>query len=193
MSQMDFHFDYACPWCYVASHMVSDLAQEGVDVHYKVWKMPPGANPPAKPEGYREAAGVRLKELREEIGIRLSSPIQGETIPALLATKVAESMGQAKAFVEAVYRAHWADKQDISDANVLVTLAESIGLAGAEFRQALEADAGRAGYERDLQQAADENIDTIPVYINGASPAKRILIHHFEDMPTLDQLRELVR
>lgn len=193
MSKLHFYFDYACPWCYVGAHTVRELAQEGVEIDYRVWKMPPGANPPAKPEGYMEAAGVRLKQLREEQDILVTSPVQKDTIPALIATKVAEQFGQAAAYVEAVYRAHWAQKQDISDRNVLVALAESVGMNEAEFRQALESDAGRAAYERDLQQAIDENIDTIPDYINGADPSKRLLIHHFDDMPTLEQLRELAR
>jgi predicted DsbA family dithiol-disulfide isomerase len=193
MSTLHFHFDYACPWCYVGAHTVRDLAKEGVEVIYHVWKMPPNANPPAKPEGYREAAGVRLKQLREEQGIRVSSPVQSETVPALIATKVAEQFGQAAAYVEAVYRAHWAEKQDIADRDVLVALAEAVGLNGAEFRQALESDAGRAAYERDLQLAIDENIDTIPDYINGNDRSKRLLIHHFDDMPTLEQLRELAK
>ncbi|KEO83988.1 DsbA family oxidoreductase [Tumebacillus flagellatus] len=193
MSGLRYHFDYACPWCYIGAHTIRELAKEGVEIKYKVWKMPPNANPPEKPEGYREAAGVRLKELREETGIRVSSPVQSDTVPALIATKVAEQFGAAASYVEAVYRAHWAEKQDISDRDVLVQLAESVGLNGADFRQALESDAGRAAYETDLQQAADENLDTIPDYVNRADASKRLLIHHFDDMPTLEQLRELAR
>jgi predicted DsbA family dithiol-disulfide isomerase len=193
MSQLRFHFDYACPWCYIGAHTVRELAQEGVEILYKVWKMPPNANPSAKPDGYMEAAGIRLKELREVMNVRVSSPVQKETVPALIATKVAEEMGAAAAYVEAVYKAHWADKQDISDREILVSIAESVGLNASEFRQALESDAGRAAYERDLQQAADENLDTIPDYVNVEDPSKRLLIHHFNDMPSLEQLRALVR
>jgi len=190
MSRLDFYFDYACPWCYVGAKTVREVAAEGVQIDYHVWKMPENANPPAKPEGYFEAATARLKQLREEAGLRLSSPVQKETIPALIATKVATDMGQAEAFVEAVFHAHWADKQDISDRDTLVALAEKAGLDATAFRTALENEAGEAAFKADLAKATELNIDTIPSYLNGE---KRLLIHHFDDVPTIETLRELAR
>jgi predicted DsbA family dithiol-disulfide isomerase len=190
MNTLHFYFDYACPWCYVGAKTVRELAAEGVEISYHVWKMPENATPPPKPEGYFEAATARLKQLREEAGLRLSSPVQKETIPALIATKVASEMGAAKAFVEAVFHAHWADKQDISDRSVLVSLAEKVGLDANKFQAALEEGTGQAAFEQDLATAAELNIDTIPSYLNGE---KRLLIHHFDDVPTLETLRELAR
>jgi predicted DsbA family dithiol-disulfide isomerase len=114
--------------------------------------------------------------------------VQQETVPALIATKVADRMGKAESFVKAVFHAHWGNKQDISDREVLVQLAESVGLNGDEFRSALADDAGQAAFEEDLRKASEQNIDTIPSFLNGE---KRLLIHHFEDMPTLEQLRQL--
>lgn len=190
MAQLDFYFDYACPWCYMGAHTVRELAAEGVEIRYHVWKMPKNATPPPKPEGYREAAGVRLKELREELNIPVRSPLQGETVPALIATKVATEMGKAAEFVEATFRAQWAEKQDISQQDTLVEIAASVGLDAAAFREALVSGAGRAAFEADLAAAEELEIDTIPAYLNEHN---RLLIHHFNDMPTLDQLREISR
>lgn len=189
-NKLDFYFDYACPWCYVGSHTVRDLAAEGTAVDYHVWKMPQNATPPPKPEGYYEAAKARLRELREEKGIPLASPIQSDTVPALIATKVAETFGRAEAFVEAVFKAHWVERRDISDLDVLVAIAEQVGLDGGEFRAALEQEAGRAAFEQDLQQASELAIDTIPSYLHDR---KQLLIHHFDDMPTLNDLRNISR
>jgi len=190
MSRLDFYFDYACPWCYVGAKTVRELAAEGVEIEYHVWKMPENATPPPKPEGYFEAATARLKQLREEADLRLSSPVQKETIPALIATKAASAMGAGEAFVEAVFHAHWADKQDISDRETLVALAKQVGLDEAAFRAALDQDATRVAFEQDLQKATELTIDTIPSYLN---EEKRLLIHHFDDVPTLDTLRDLAR
>ncbi|MGZ4033173.1 MAG: DsbA family oxidoreductase [Tumebacillaceae bacterium] len=188
--KLDFYFDYACPWCYIGSHTVRELSAEGAEVDYHVWKMPPNANPPAKPEGYYDAARARLKELREEMGVTVSSPVQSDTVPALIATKVAEQFGAAERFVEAVFKAHWAEKKDIADRDVLVALAEQVGLNGGEFRAALDKEAGQAGYEQDLHTAQERVIDTIPSYLNGE---KQLLIHHFAELPTLEDLRKLSR
>lgn len=189
-NQLDFYFDYACPWCYIGSHTVRELSAEGTAVDYHVWKMPPNANPLAKPEGYYDAAKARLKELREEMGVIVSSPVQSDTVPALIATKVAEQFGAAEKYVEAVFAAHWAQKKDIADRDVLVAIAEQVGIDGGEFRAALDKAAGQAAYEQDLQTAKERMIDTIPSYLNGE---KQLLIHHFEDIPTLENLRNLSR
>ncbi|TCP55434.1 putative DsbA family dithiol-disulfide isomerase [Tumebacillus sp. BK434] len=190
MAKLDFYFDYNCPWCYLAAFTVRELAAEGVAIDYHVWKMPEDATPPPKPEGYMEAAGLKLRELREQLNVKLSSPIQKETIPALTATKVASAMGKAEAFVEAAFRAHWGDKQDISEESLLVQIAAEIGLDADKFQSALRDGSGRAAMEADLQKARELNIDTIPSYLNGGM---RLLIHHFEDMPTLEQLRQLAQ
>jgi predicted DsbA family dithiol-disulfide isomerase len=190
VNRLDFYFDYACPWCYLGSFTVRELEREGVQVDYRVWKMPPGANPPPKPEGYYEAARARLKQLREEKQIPLSSPIQSDTVPALIATKVATEMGKASEFVAAVFHAHWGAKQNIADRETLLFLAEQVGLDRDAFAAALDSGRGQAAFEQDLQMAATENIDTIPAYLNGN---KRLLIHHFNDMPSLDDIRELSR
>ena len=190
MSRLDYHFDYACPWCYLSTFTVRELEAEGAEIDYHVWKMPPGANPPPKPEGYFEAGRARLKELREEKNVPLSSPVQPETIPALLATKVATSMGKAGEYVTAVFAAHWANKQDISDRETLLRIAGEVGLDRDAFAAALDAEAGKAGLEQDLQIAREQNIDTIPSFLNGE---KRLLIHHFDEVPNLDDIRELSR
>lgn len=190
MSRLDYHFDYACPWCYLSTLTVRELEAEGAAVDYHVWKMPPGANPPPKPEGYFEAGRARLKELREEKNVPLSSPVQTETIPALLATKVATEMGKAGDYVTAVFAAHWANKQDISDRETLIRIAGEVGLDQGAFAAALDAEAAKAALEQDLQTARTENIDTIPAFLNGE---KRLLIHHFDDVPTLADIRELSR
>ncbi|WP_157721936.1 DsbA family oxidoreductase [Tumebacillus avium] len=190
MAQLDFYFDYSCPWCYLATFTVRELAAEGVAVDYHVWKMPADATPPPKPEGYMEAAGLKLRELREQLNVKLASPIQKETVPALIATKVASEMGKAEAFVEATFLAHWGNKQDISDEALLVKIAEEIGLDAEKFQSALNDGSGRAAFEADLQKAQELNIDTIPSYLNDGM---RLLIHHFEDMPTLEQIRQLAQ
>ncbi|MFD2171578.1 DsbA family oxidoreductase [Tumebacillus lipolyticus] len=188
MAKLDFYFDYACPWCYMASYTVRELSAEGVTIDYHVWKMPEAATPPPKPEGYYEAATAKLRELRTELNIPLSNPVQSETIPALIATKAAESLGHAEAYVKAVFHAHWGNKQDISSEELLVQIAEEIGLDGASFQKLLHEEAAKGAYDADLQLAAEQNIDTIPSYLNGGD---RLLVHHFEDMPTLDRLRQL--
>lgn len=190
MRTLDFHFDYACPWCYIGSFTVRELAKEEVAIRYHVWKMPQTVTAPPKPEGYYDAAQARLKELRQEMGVIVRSPVQSDTIPALIATKVADAMGAAERFVERVFRAHWAEKGDISDRDVLVQLAESVGLNPSEFRTALETGAGEAAFQADLNRAAEEEISTIPSYLTADG---RIFVHHFANMPTLDELRSLVR
>jgi len=190
MKRLDFHFDYSCPWCYIGAFTVRELAAEGVDIAYHGWKMPPNANPPAKPDGYREGATARLRELRTEMNVIVSSPVQSETELALVATKLADEYGQAAGFVERVFRAHWAEKKDISNASVLVAIAEELGVNGEEFHVRLADGAGRAAYEADLAIAAARNIDSIPSYLSGDA---QIIIHHYNDMPSLEALRELVK
>lgn len=190
MNRLDFYFDYACPWCYLGSQTIFDLAKEGVKIRYYVWKMPSNVTPPPKPEGYYEAGKIRLKELAREMNTPLSAPVQCDTVPAQLATKAAEKMGVADRFIEAVFKAHWAEKKDISDTETLVSLAKQVGLNEAAFRKQLEDETVHSAYKADLAQASALEISTIPSYVNGE---RRLLVHHFNDMPTKEQLWEISR
>lgn len=127
--------------------------------------------------------------MQKETGLPLNDPIQNDTVLALIATKVAQNMGAAEKYVEAVFNAHWGDRQDISNRETLVSLAKRIGLDETEFRKQLEQTEGEKAFKQDLQKAEELKISTIPSFLNGQ---KQLLVHHFNDMPTLADLRELL-
>ena len=60
------------------------------------------------------------------------------TLYSLEATEYAQQHGKFMEFHHAAYKAFWEDRKDIGEVEVLETIADSVGLDGADMTKALE-------------------------------------------------------
>ncbi len=86
---------------------------------------------------------------------------------ALEAAKFAEDAGQDAAYVPVLFRAHFVEGRDLSDAAVLVELAQSAGMDGEALRAALDTRAYKARVEQELALGFMYRLSGVPAFIIG--------------------------
>ena len=82
--------------------------------------------------------------------------------------KWAESRGKGDAFHNAVFRAYFADGQNIARLPVLTALAESVGLEGRQAREVLSERLFEQAVDKDWQRSHKMGIRAVPTFaLNG--------------------------
>ncbi|SDH68770.1 DSBA-like thioredoxin domain-containing protein [Alteribacillus persepolensis] len=152
--------------------------------------MPKGANPPAKPEGYKKQAKQFLQQFESDTGIKIRPPSEKrDTYLAHVGAKFAREKGMFDAYHQRIFEAVWKHDEDIADTEVLCAIAKEAGLQPQEFEQAIHAETYKAMVDADFQLAEDWNIWTIPSYIGSNG---EIQVHHFEDAPSIEELKKIL-
>jgi predicted DsbA family dithiol-disulfide isomerase len=166
------------------------LKEKGTMIEWKPWKMPGDANPPSKPDGYGEQAGVYLNELLTKHGLTIKRPSERRpTELAHIGGKYAAERGKFEAYNRRIFEAVWLHDENIADVEVLLTIGEEVGLDRAGLKQALESNDFKEKVEADYRLAVQERIWTIPAYVG---PKGEIQVHHFQDMPSIEQLHRIL-
>jgi predicted DsbA family dithiol-disulfide isomerase len=68
---------------------------------------------------------------------------------------------------DALFRAYFVDTQNIGDAEVLVQIAESVGLDGATARAVLQARSFKAAVDADWQKSREYGVTGVPTFVAG--------------------------
>ena len=141
--------DYICPWCWVGFLHARRLKEEyGVTFDWRGFELiPPGmdltpAPPrPADPNAAPRPPG-RFDLFLQTEGIEMPSPQPSfvRSHAALLGAEFAQAEGCFDAYNEAVYRAYWERREDISDLAVLGKLALEAGLSDTALIEAVQSE-----------------------------------------------------
>ncbi len=81
--------------------------------------------------------------------------------------KWAEQMGKGETFHTAVFKAYFADGQNIGDTEILADIARSIGLSGSRARGVLKDGAFKAAVDADWNRAYESRITAVPTFWMG--------------------------
>ncbi len=145
---------------------------------------------------------ARIESLRPQME-KMARDIYGVTIhsgkfgidsrPALIGAKYAQVQGQGESYNTAVLRAYWQQAQDISDETVLRHIAESVGLNGDDFIQALHDPTYDLMVTQDVDAAHRLRINGVPALlfkekylVSGAQPYDA-LVDILKQIETLEQ------
>ncbi|MFQ5342774.1 MAG: DsbA family protein [Anaerolineae bacterium] len=144
-----------------------------VEVEWRAFEL----HPETPPEGMRlpwaddpryEAMAERLREMAAKAGLPMNPPAWiSNSRRALEAAEYAREQGKHQAFHDAVFRAYFAEGQDIGDWGVLQEIAEAVDLDGTAMREAVERGAYRAGVDAQIGEARRLRITGVPTYILG--------------------------
>ncbi len=115
---------------------------------------------------------------QEQYGLLLNvGPFGINSRPALIGAKFAEHHGVGETYHDAVFRAYWLHAQDISDFEVLKSVATAVSLNPNEFLAALEDPHYLSQMQADVEQAFQYGLSGVPalVYnnrylVSGAQP-----------------------
>jgi 2-hydroxychromene-2-carboxylate isomerase len=146
MAKVEFHFDFGSPNAYLAHLVVPEIAQRtGVEFDYVpillggVFKLTNNRSPVEKLAGIKNRLEYEQIELRRFIrrhGIRQFTwnpffPVN--TLLTMRGAVAAQMDGVFDRYVDAVFKAMWADQKNMSDADIAATVLQEAGLDGARL------------------------------------------------------------
>jgi len=143
--RLEFFFDCSSPWTYLAFHRIEEVAADGgADL---VWRpiLVGGVFNSVNPSVYEQretpvAAKLHyaIKDMQDwarNYGLRIGAPpvFPVNSAKAMRGALVADEHGKLPAYCRKVFETYWGDLADISQDDVLATIAASVGLDRTEL------------------------------------------------------------
>lgn len=176
-TRIDVFTDYVCPWCYLSSAGLNRLRRERPDVQIN-W-IPFPLHPDTPEQGLsldelfkgRDMTGVheRLQELMKEAGLDFAAD-RSMTYNSRLAQELgkwANTQTGGERIHDALYRAYFVDKRNLAELEVLLDVAESVGLDREEAARVLEERSFSEEVDDDWRRAREFGISGVPSYVAG--------------------------
>lgn len=157
--QVDIVSDVMCPWCIVGFRQLEQaLAATGMGARVR-WQ-PFELNPDMAPEGQNLAEHIaqkygaspeqsaqnraRLQQIGQSLGIDFAFAPDSRIVNSFAAHQLLEfalGVGLQHPLKLALFRAHFTDQRDVSDTDVLLDVAEAVGIDRADAAQVLDSGA----------------------------------------------------
>jgi predicted DsbA family dithiol-disulfide isomerase len=164
--------DNICPFCTVGAKRLKKLQQElDFDVEWKAFEI----HPETPKEGMKTAKyfpNYDMKRMKnhienfgKDVGMKLNGDILANSKLSLAANEFAKEKGKFNEFHEAIFKANFEDGENIGDINVLLTIAQNIGLNKKELSQYLKDQENLNAIDESSAQAKKLGITGVPSFI----------------------------
>lgn len=187
MIQIDIVADYVCPWCYIGTRRLAvaleQVRQEFPELIVNTRWLPFFLNPDTPPAGEPYLPFLVQKfgsrEKVEGIWANVAAAgraygldyhfekiqIRANTLNAHRLVHWAQERGDAKALIEAIYRAQFQNGENIGDSEVLLRLAVACGYDQSEVRDFLNSDAASDTVRAREFEVRKQGINMVPTFI----------------------------
>jgi len=182
--------DYVCPFCYLGRESL-DRYQESRETELRVdwhpFDLRAGKRGPdgeidhdvddGKGEEYYAQARENVRRLQEEYDVEMADDIRTD-VDSLDAQVAAVAVREEYdyetwlAFDEAVFEALWQDGRDIGDTEVLVGIAEDVGVDPATVREAIADEERREAIRERFEAARKRGVTGVPTFVYGEHAAR---------------------
>lgn len=189
--------DYVCPFCYIGKKQlekaIEDTGYSGqVELVYKSYQLDPTTPIDSHSTVYESLAkkyGMSLEKAKEmtmgvterakEVGLNydFSNLMEENTLKAHRLVKRAEKQGDVTALVELLLHSHFIEGKRIGQDDVLLEIAEKVGLEREEVAKVLADDVYKNEVEADIQEGLQLGVRGVPFFvlnrkygISGAQP-----------------------
>jgi predicted DsbA family dithiol-disulfide isomerase len=189
--RITIYSDYVCPFCYLGRRSLAeyqDGREEELRIDWQPYDLRAGKRNPdgtidhdvddGKDESYYEQAKKNVRRLQEEYGadeMELDLATEVDSLPAQLVSVAVREQYDHETwldFDEAVFAALWHDGRDIGDADVLVDLADDVGVDEADVREALADDERRSALRDQFREAREAKITGVPTFVYDGRAAR---------------------
>jgi predicted DsbA family dithiol-disulfide isomerase len=164
--------DNICPFCTVGAKRLKKLQQElDFDVEWKAFEI----HPETPKEGMKTAnyfPNYDMKKMKnhienfgKDVGIKLNGDILANSKLSLAANEFAKEKGKFNEFHEAIFKANFEDGENIGDIDVLLAIAQGIGLNKEELSQYLGDQKNLDAIDESSAQAMKLGITGVPSFI----------------------------
>jgi 2-hydroxychromene-2-carboxylate isomerase len=163
---LDVYFNFRSPYCYLASKTMFSIFED-----YKVnliWKPFGGWNGRSSPERVKTKIHLVRQDIArscKKMGIPFSPP-PVETDPTLAGqvSFAAEREGLLKLYVVEVMREEWSKGRNIGDKNVLIDVADRIGLSRAAVEGAIGNEGWMTQLDKNWEDAQHKSVIGVPSF-----------------------------
>ncbi|MBL4930549.1 DsbA family oxidoreductase [Clostridium paridis] len=181
---IDIWSDFGCPFCYIGKKRIEQAlnqfeGKDNVEFKFHSFQLDPNADANIKIDIKKlaEERGVTVERLKasmahlvekaKEVGLDLKydTMINANTLDAHRLVHYASKDGKAAEMVESLLRACLSDSLNISDRNVLVSLAGEVGLNKTETMAMLQSEAYIDQVVADIELGQQLNITGVPFFV----------------------------
>lgn len=168
--------DFTCPFCFVTERALETVADSRpVELRPKAFELYPVPAPlPEQPQETSDL--VAVEPLAREIGLLIEPPgFRPRTRKAHEAAAFAHAAGLGRGMRRGIYDAYWLDRRDIGRIDVLLEVAEAVGLDPVSLRIALDIDRGLDSVVADEALAERLGVVRVPTLFIGSGAGATIL------------------
>ncbi|WP_088006118.1 DsbA family oxidoreductase [Indiicoccus explosivorum] len=197
--KIDIWSDYVCPFCYIGKRRIEEAIkrtgfEKTTDLDFKAFQLDPDA-PAVSGETVREGLakkyGMSEEEVRKmtdnttdlakstDLHFDYDAMVTVNTFDAHRLSKWAAIRRKRKEFDEYVFKSYFTEGRKIGVEEVLVSMADEIGLPKYEAEKVLRSDQFKEEVLEDIRQAKQLGINSVPYYvingkysISGAQPVE---------------------
>lgn len=167
---LEIFSDYVCPFCRLAEPALHELLKDDpdIDVTWRAFELRPSVVPPLDPnaEYLHRVWEASVYPLAARLGVTVAlPPVQPRTRRTHEAAHWARAAGRFDEFHSALLRAFFERGEDIGEIDVLVALADSLGLPGGDLRAALVSRAFEQAVIDDEELAKTMDVGSVPAFI----------------------------
>jgi len=172
MARLEFFFDFTCPYAFLASTQVEELAERcAADLHWRpmflggVFRALYGeASIPTPPAVKLERIKRDLQRWAQHWDAPFSYPQAHPNNSAAALRCVLAAPEHAAAISHRVFRAYWQEHADISDRKVLYSLLEDAGCDAHAVFEASQSDMLRKSLRDDTDEAIERGVFGAPTF-----------------------------
>ncbi|HLS19081.1 MAG TPA: DsbA family oxidoreductase [Paracoccaceae bacterium] len=185
MTRLDIMSDPICPWCYIGkANLDRAIAESGeipFEIDWRVFQLDPGMAPEgvdrrthieAKfggPDQVREIH-ARIEKAASEAGLTINFDRIERTPNTMDAHRLirwSRAIGQQSAMVDRLFADYFVEGRDISNHEVLIEAARSIGMETEVVARLLSSDADREQLRAEEAEARKMGVNAVPCFILG--------------------------
>ena len=181
--RIDVVSDVACPWCYVGKRRLETALAARPDIEAEVhWRpymldptIPAGGYPRADYMAAKFGSAERAAAMFERVSAEAANEglafdmaamtVSPNTLDAHRLVHWAAEAGLQDAMKEALLKAFFVEARDVGDIDVLVEIAEAVGLSSETVRARLATDEDVARIEADIAEARQIGVTGVPCFI----------------------------
>lgn len=191
--------DVMCPFCYIGKNNFEQALnklpfKDEVEVEWKSFQLDPTLDPNKTQDTiqyFREKKGVAEPQAAQMLGqvtqmgkgagidFNFEKTLITNTFSAHKLLHLAKKHNKSNEMEEALFIAHFIDGKNVGDTDVLIVLAESLGIDKEEAIQAITTDQLDYEVNQDIQEARNNGISGVPFFVlngkyavSGAQPAE---------------------